>query len=124
MTIPMIIGRRLDSCGSVVGFSPDSIRPSMAGLYRLRSQVSGRRSQKNRIVGCEANIFLARSGDRRGCFRFPGLPRIQDVVVAVFNRQRGAPAETNIADGLVATRKPEAFHLHVLVMDLAFLRPE
>src|ERR1700674_2309393 len=51
MTIPMRIGRRLDSCRSVVGFTFGWIRPSMAGLYYLvRSQVSG--------LGCQESQAL------------------------------------------------------------------
>src|ERR1035437_3686990 len=47
-----------------------------------------------------------------------------NAVVFVLNRQRGAPAQPNIAYRLVAPGKPEILHLHVLVTNFALLRPE
>src|ERR1700674_1532500 len=139
MTIPMRIGRRLDSGRSVVGFAFGWSRPSMAGLYYwVRGQGSGARCQENQVLRAE-NVTHLRAerwlslrelagacvGIGRRCFcGVPRFPRLDNAVVVVFNRQRGAAAEADVAHRLVAPGKPKILHLHVLVMNFTFLRPE
>src|ERR1700693_5761722 len=110
MTIPMRIGRRLDSCRSVVGFMFGWSRPSMAGLYYRRLLINAG----------EGELPGSRAGRRCGFSRFP---RIGHTVVVIFNRERGAAAEADVTYGLVAPGKPEILHLHVFVMNFTFLRP-
>ena len=50
--------------------------------------------------------------------------RIHHVVIVIFDRQRGASAETYVAYRFVTLRQPKILDLRVLMMNFAFLRPE
>src|SRR5271165_639603 len=65
-----------------------------------------------------AGLAVARA--RRSC-RFTS---VDDAVILVFDRQRGAPAQPDVTHRFVPRWQPEALYFCVFVMDLALLRPK